>query len=163
MTTIERKFEEIDEMKAPTKFRAKTKEANPVWVYGFYYNNCDPGVNQSIIVSENKERMDADYHEVWGHTVGQFTGLLDKNGKEIFESDFICHYEYNTWDWRGVVKFSHGVFGAEWLRNVKSQSMVGSFGQKHNLRRLDDDLVMSLIVVGNIYDNPDLTGVEAKP
>ena len=88
--------------------------------------------------------------------VMQFTGLLDKNGKEIYEGDILCNDDYNTWEWRGVVKFSHGVFGAEWLVNVKSQSMVGSWGQKHNLRKLDDDILERQVIVGNIYENPEL-------
>jgi uncharacterized phage protein (TIGR01671 family) len=86
----------------------------------------------------------------------QFTGLLDKNGNEIYEGDILCDDEYHTWAWRGVVKFSHGVFGAEWLANVKSQSMVGSWGQKHNLRKLDDDILERQVIVGNIYENPEL-------
>lgn len=88
--------------------------------------------------------------------VMQYIGLKDKNGNEIYEGDILCNDEYQTWEWRGVVKFSHGVFGAEWLSNVKSQSMVGSWGQKHNLRKLDDDIVERQIVIGNIYENPEL-------
>ena len=88
--------------------------------------------------------------------VMQYIGLNDKNGNEIYEGDILCNDEYQTWEWRGVVKFSHGVFGAEWLSNVKSQSMVGSFGQKHNLRKLDDDIVERQIIIGNIYENPEL-------
>lgn len=88
--------------------------------------------------------------------VMQYIGLKDKNGNEIYEGDILCNDEYQTWEWRGVVKFSHGVFGAEWLSNVKSQSMVGSWGQKHNLRKLDDNIIERQIVIGNIYENPEL-------
>ena len=88
--------------------------------------------------------------------VMQYIGLKDKNGNEIYEGDILCNYEYQTLEWRGVVKFSHGVFGAEWLSNVKSKSMVGSWGQKHNLRKLDDDIVERQIIIGNIYENPEL-------
>ena len=89
-------------------------------------------------------------------SVMQYIGLKDKNGNEIYEGDILCNDEYQTWEWRGVVKFSHGVFGAEWLSNEKSQSMVGSWGQKHNLRKLDDDIVERQIIIGNIYENPEL-------
>lgn len=88
--------------------------------------------------------------------VMQYIGLKDKNGNEIYEGDILCNDEHQTWEWRGVVKFSHGVFGSEWLSNVKSQSMVGSWGQKHNLRKLDDDIIERQIVIGNIYENPEL-------
>ncbi len=86
----------------------------------------------------------------------QFTGLTDKNGKEIYEGDILCSDNYNTWDWRGVVKFSHGVFGVEWLVTIKDRSMVGSWGQKHNLRKLDDDILERKIIIGNIHENPEL-------
>ena len=97
-------------------------------------------------------------HEFYNknYPVMQFTGLHDRNGKEIYEGDILCNEEYDAWEWRGVVKFSHGVFGAEWLSNVESQSMVGSWGQKHNLRKLDDDILERQVVVGNIYENPEL-------
>jgi len=85
-----------------------------------------------------------------------FTGLLDKKGEEIYFGDILCNDKYNTWEWRGVVKFSHGVFGAEWLSNIKRQSMVGSWGQKHNLRKLDDDILERQVIVGNIFENPEL-------
>lgn len=88
--------------------------------------------------------------------VMQYIGLKDKNGNEIYEGDILCNDEYQSWEFRGVVKFSHGVFGVEWLSNVKSQSMVGSWGQKHNLRKLDDDIIESQIVIGNIYENQEL-------
>jgi len=88
--------------------------------------------------------------------VMQYTGLKDKNGNEIYEGDILCNDDYNTWEWRGVVKFSHGVFGVEWLTNIKSQSMVGSWGQKHNLRKLDDDILERQVIVGNVFENPEL-------
>lgn len=94
---------------------------------------------------------------VYSDSVGQFTSLKDKNGIEIYEGDIICNFEYTkSLDFRGIVKFSHGVFGAEWLVNIESKSMVGSWGQNHNLRRLDDDIIERQIVIGNIYENPEL-------
>ena len=105
------------------------------------------GMKQNNVLTNGDEKR---FH------VMQYIGLKDKNGNEIYEGDILCNDEYQTWEWRGVVKFSHGVFGAEWLSNMKSQSMVGSWGQKHNLRKLDDDIVERQIVIGNIYENPEL-------
>jgi len=85
-------------------------------------------------------------------TVGQFTGLTDRNGKEIYEGD-IC--EWNGW---GVniskVLFKNGMFSLhdEWGgkgqpigKKYKWQDMGASGKEDLNLR-----------VIGNIYDNPEL-------
>ena len=96
-------------------------------------------------------------------TVMQFTGLNDKNGNEIFEGDILSDEQYESWEWRGVVKFSYGIFGAEWLTNIKKKDLLGMWGQLHNLRRLDDGILHRKIVIGNIYDNPELLDNPCTP
>ena len=90
-------------------------------------------------------------------TIGQYTGLTDKNGRRIFEGDIVCiRYRNGEICCIGDVQFSHGVYGAEWLGTKKNKSMVGGWGQLHNLRRFDDDIINDIEVIGNIYDNPEL-------
>ena len=69
--------------------------------------------------------------------VNQYTGLKDKNGKEIYEGDIL---EYET-GYRDSVLYDEGCF---WAAGSKScDYLYGS-------------LKWAPIVVGNIYENPEL-------
>ena len=72
------------------------------------------------------------------NTVGEFTGMHDKNSKDIYEGDII------EWDgYRSPVEFSYGSF------------VIRPFHQEVEvlLSRCDED---DILVLGNIYENPDL-------
>lgn len=73
-------------------------------------------------------------------TVGQFTGLKDKNGKKIFEGDIveISHDAYHGV--RGEVFFEKGSF---MLKNVSDVLSLYGF-------------LLWCEVIGNIHDNPEL-------
>ena len=77
------------------------------------------------------------------HFVMQYTGLKDKNGKEIYEGDIVyidCSREYQR-DVKGIVKFSFGSFNS-----VDAENIHYDFGM------ISDEI----FVVGNIYENPEL-------
>lgn len=137
-------------------FRGKTQDRT--WVEGSYHQNLC-GFHE--IVTENKEKaFSVITYQVIPETVGQFTGLTDKNGNKIFEGDIVVtRYPEGDICVIGDVQFDSGVFGVEWTNHKKSKSMVGSWWQNHNLRRFDDDIINHIEVIGNIHDNPELLEV----
>ena len=86
------------------------------------------------------------YGRIDVNTIGQYTGLHDKNGKEIYEGDIVlitrpCILE------KGEVKFMNGCF------TIKSKDTLLMLYQcEINNFKLE--------VIGNIYDNPELLGGE---
>nr|DAY89094.1 MAG TPA: YopX protein [Caudoviricetes sp.] len=84
------------------------------------------------------------WYEVDPETVGQFTGLTDKNGRKIFEGDVL------SWvDWKGIKRSSCVQYDAEWNRFCVRLSGAESIGVN---RHLSSDIE----VIGNRWDNPEL-------
>ena len=71
----------------------------------------------------------------------QFTGLLDKNGKEIYEGDVV-----RMSDTKYQVKYVHAEFR---LSNLESGNITNSWG-------LSDQHRMKLEIIGNVYEHPNL-------
>lgn len=83
--------------------------------------------------------------KVYTETVGQYTGLTDKNGRKIFEGDIIHGLFLFCMPIEAVVTFQDGAFGLEWQRGDARQ--FSAFTSICNV---------TYEIVGNIYDNPEL-------
>lgn len=139
------------------KFRAKNLVDNQ-WHYGSYvYTNDDKNNPFSSTPFKEKhhiiEYFPGDWNlggweaiEIDPDTLGQFTSLKDKNGKDIYEGDILSF----GWDLESEskdlleVRFVRGVFAFLWNGNLDDECPVNA--PTHEWAT----------VVGNIHDNPDL-------
>ena len=131
-------------------FRGKRKDIGE-WVEGFYVKGdyCLGGETMYMIFPLDTVIYPhcevSEYYEVDPETVGQYTGLTDRNGKRIFEGD-ICR---NTKTGEVVSVKWHGTFaGFVWSRRNDNGNLC-DFGE---LFRAHDKYE----VIGNIHDNPEL-------
>lgn len=125
-----------------------------------------------ICATSIRTRKDALLYEIYPETVGQFTGLLDKKGKEIYEGDIIkANYKYDDVLPNGAtnpdqdcmcigeVKFSDE-FMAFFLRIEKAEcpisSQIGFYNECLIFLHDFDWCGDSAEVLGNIHDNPEL-------
>ncbi|MGE9751395.1 YopX family protein [Bacillus inaquosorum] len=95
-------------------------------------------------------------YKVRPETVGQFTGLEDKNGKGIYEGDIVRNHRNNSNEllevlWQEEVA-QHASDGIYWTKEVPG------FRFKRIKRGLTTVFVahVDLEVIGNIYENPEL-------
>lgn len=107
---------------------------NGEWVYGDLRQ-----INGECFVFPQSEGAACDRDKVIPDTVGQFTGLRDKNGKEIYEGDVVDFDNYLQG--RSYVVFNSGCF------RVKAPNYTTT---------LTYHVSLHTHIIGNIHDNPEL-------
>ena len=141
-------------MKREILFRGKWF-GNDEWVYGALYSYYDFKRWIYQILGDRTNGIPAAY-EVYPATVGQFTGLTDVNGKQIFEGDIVRLCE--------SVKLTFGVESGE-VRYYRGGFVAGKGnGFNNSLDALADADWKALRgeIIGNIYDNPELLEVNTN-
>lgn len=128
-------------------FRGKRTD-NGEWVTGFYEESHGKSyINwEETIEKHDKSLRVIRSMEVIRETVGQYTGLKDKNGNMIFEGDIIyCKSRLDSANM--VVIFECGQFRMILSENYYSyQTNIGFY----DINCFDKE------VIGNIHDNPEL-------
>ena len=130
------------------KFRAKSLKTRK-WIFGYYAvlhiaqtdNDRLLGHDEvpSIFNDEPGNRNDNYWKSVDPDTVGQFTGLYDKNHNEIYEGDIL---KVGDCQQKIEVRFVRGVFAFLWDGNLDDEFPTSS--PTHEWAE----------VIGNIHDNP---------
>ena len=126
------------------KFRGFRKDIG--WKYGYYYVSNHGGALRIETVHYIRP-IDEEYisYGVAPETIGQYTGLKDKNGKEIYEGDILRLDEfYNLW----LVEWHEAGF---YIRNAP---------YSFDYYALEKQLAITREAIGNIYEIPEL--LEAK-
>ncbi len=122
-------------------FRGKRPD-NGEWIIGWLFQDDDdhlPMIHQGGTLDV--------WEQVEEETVGQFTGLRDAKGIDIYDGD-ILHFEQDEKNHTVVVKWNYEV-GA-WCIQLRYEPRVGCrpLGEWLKEERFE--------VIGNIHDNPDL-------
>ena len=143
-------------------FRGK-KVDNGEWIYGWYaqavYGRW-PLVD-SICPAEEAEAGHLQFFEVYSDTISQYTGLIDGNGKKIFDGDIlqfgvhrlIVYWDEENYQWAAKKTKGYDVihFMPEHLYEYWSSIDLGEIAAEEIITGR-----MTTVVIGNIFDNPDL-------
>lgn len=126
------------------------------WVYGTYFSEYNGNFMEFISVIDG-DKCETNVYPISGQTLGQYTGLKDKNGKELYSNDLFKSYQtgdfiFRCWEVKGGFAINYGF--DKWKDDIKSDEPLP-------LLPLADQQTISWFestceIIGNIYDNKEL-------
>lgn len=141
-------------MQREIKFRGKRVD-NGEWVHGNYFideRDIEDGfIWREIPQIQQRYGDHYQYFDVIPETIGQYTGLKDKNGKEIYEGDIVNCEKRGAAFYRSVVVYN-SIMGRH---DVNAMDCMFPM----TLDCCEDDISIDgndYEVIGNIYENPEL-------
>ena len=147
-------------------FRGKMKDAG-VWVYGSDVYQYGSDVYQygchEISLEHCEGEYEFDHYAIDPETVGQYTGLIDKNGNKIFEGDVVKAVIVRDLGGGTQNREETGIIGYDKI------GMIGLIAKYVGTIPVWSDFFQELVlsgcindywfeVIGNIHDNPELIG-----
>ena len=133
-------------------FRGKVL-ASGSWVFGYFYRNL---YGVTYIVSHGDPNRAITFHPVDPNTVGQFTGVFDKNEKKVFEGDLLLNTGEDDgviWEEVSVVKYVQGCAVAVPVSFVRE---LDNFNKSDLMRFVANESLCTSCdeaeVIGNIYE-----------
>ena len=139
-------------------FRGKRTD-NGEWVEGYYLNQRESLTDKKACYIAANNGYGFNYISVIPETVGQYTGLHDKNGRKIFEGDIVAGTAYSS-KCIGIIVWIDeiGGFGVRYRSREDPTAWENSSILKAVSMGRQDNYAAQ--IVGNIYDNPELLEVK---
>lgn len=133
----------------------ENKSYNDPYSYAYYALTQDGGLD-FYCHGDHMSEADPDVY-----FIEQYTGLKDKNGKEICEGDIVEALVNGVWETgRNSISFGKAKWKLEVIYNgIRFMDVFKIIGSKNNPDRiyyLFDKELSDLEVVGNIHENPEL-------
>ena len=108
------------------------------WKYGFL--SIEP---KGLVTKEPSKNDSSNVWHIESDTIGQYTGMTDKNGTKIFEGDICSFCDTDG----GLTNYEVLWFGGKWVVREARSNVVDD---------LDLFFCERSVAIGNIYDNPEL-------
>ena len=119
----------FEELGPPVCFKEDKQEPSKHWI--FFQGMSDWGLPRQMYKTQ-----------VIPKTVGQYTGLMDKNGKRIFEGD--------------IVSYNKSAEVVIWDTSLNIPCFCLGVGRGSSTAPHPYKITKQHVVIGNIYDNPEL-------